>query len=228
MLLVYLEHIREVQVEYPIRLRAWSAKLLNSTAGTKSSRNSLPDSSQERSTLEEFFETHGVSGRTTWQFDKPAILSEYYRLLDKLPSETEPEQPTPSIQQPPQSLPTYHEPAPASPARPARSSQPLAGQTIKTRVVGVTFEGRQSIIARMHPNEQLWFIREPWNPHDRNAIRVQRMNGEVIGHINRELAARIAPVFDAHGETVLGRATAITGGGPGYNFGVNVTFRLPG
>ena len=43
---------------------------------------------------------------------------------------------------------------------------------IETKVVGVSYEGRQGVIAQMEKNEQVLLVREPDNPHDENAVSV--------------------------------------------------------
>ena len=72
-----------------------------------------------------------------------------------------------------------------------------SGSRICTRVAGVTFNGRQSVIARLTIGEEILLKREPTNPYDCNAIRVERQNGQQIGYLNRYLAATLAPFFDA-------------------------------
>src|SRR5689334_9444893 len=41
-----------------------------------------------------------------------------------------------------------------------------------TKIVGVTFEGRQDLVAGVRPGERLVLVREPENPKDPNAIAV--------------------------------------------------------
>jgi hypothetical protein len=65
------------------------------------------------------------------------------------------------------------------------------GEQIRTRVVGVTFAGRQRAVAQLKVGEALRLRREPDNPHDPNAVRVERLTGAQVGYLNRELAARI-------------------------------------
>jgi len=48
-----------------------------------------------------------------------------------------------------------------------------------------------------HPGEFVQLVREPRNPYDSNAIRVDNMTGEKVGHIKRAVAAALAPVVDA-------------------------------
>lgn len=77
-----------------------------------------------------------------------------------------------------------------------------------TKVVGVTFDGRQSVIAEINEMlDHLIAIREPENPHDENAIAiyVKKINGEKksVGYINRGLAAQLAPEIDAGKELII-------------------------
>jgi hypothetical protein len=78
----------------------------------------------------------------------------------------------------------------------------------KTKVVGVTFEGRQGTIATINEMvDRLIAIREPENPYDENAIAVyvEKMNGErkSVGYINRGLAAQLAPEIDEGKELII-------------------------
>jgi SWI/SNF-related matrix-associated actin-dependent regulator of chromatin subfamily A3 len=47
-----------------------------------------------------------------------------------------------------------------------------------------------------HPGEFVDLRREPSNPYDRNAIRVDNMRGEKVGHIKKEQARILAPIMD--------------------------------
>ncbi len=60
-----------------------------------------------------------------------------------------------------------------------------SGSQIVTRVAGVTFDGRQSVVARLSIGEEILLKREPTNPYDPNAIRVECKNGQQIGYLNR-------------------------------------------
>ena len=100
---------------------------------------------------------------------------------------------------------------------------------IMTKVVGVTYEGRQSIIAHLHIGEKVQLVREPNNLYDQNAIKVVRTNGQCIGFINKSLAAHLAPQLDKLENTLEATVTSITGGHyPGSNLGVKIKFYLPG
>ena len=92
---------------------------------------------------------------------------------------------------------------------------------LQTKVVGVTFantkrsEGRKSrqrIIkdAARRGRAELEFAREKGNRHDKNAISVW-LDGEKIGHLDRALAAELAPQVD-EGSEIEPFNVAIAGG----------------
>lgn len=100
--------------------------------------------------------------------------------------------------------------------------QPLSsktGDSLYTKVVGVTFDGIQSILPQLHAGMPLRLIREPGNQYDRNAVAVW-CNGKKIGHLSKELASDIAPLMDK-GIDVGGTIEQITGGG-GKTYGCNI------
>ncbi len=88
-----------------------------------------------------------------------------------------------------------------------------------TKVVGVTFEGRQDLVAGLEPGSELALVRDPENPYDRNAVRVQ-LGALHIGFIKAPIAARIAPNIDA-GERYRAEVRHVTGGGT-RSVGVNI------
>jgi single-stranded-DNA-specific exonuclease len=92
-----------------------------------------------------------------------------------------------------------------------------------TKLAGVSFEGRQDVIAGLHAGAPLELRRQADNPHDSNAIAVHY--GQLqLGFFNRRLAAHIAPLMDA-GARYGARVASLTGGGSGGEFkhrGVNV------
>lgn len=63
-------------------------------------------------------------------------------------------------------------------------------------VVGVTFNGRQAVVAKCTAGERLSFRAEPDNPEDPAAIQIRRANGEVIGYLPDA-------IVDDHGERIL-------------------------
>ena len=118
-------------------------------------------------------------------------------------------------------------------ATPPKSEAPnpqsrVHGRVITTKVVGVTFEGRQDVIARMQMGDRVWLEMEPDNQFDHNAIKVSRSNGEKIGYLNRFLATRVIYYFRAYGYPVKGRVTLLTGSSSdGYNLGCIIAWKLP-
>ncbi|MFO8163932.1 MAG: HIRAN domain-containing protein [Desulfatiglandales bacterium] len=69
---------------------------------------------------------------------------------------------------------------------------------IITKIVGVTYDDAQENIKIFGCKDigSFALLREPNNPHDRNAIRVD-IGGKKLGYIPRHLAKRLAPEIDA-------------------------------
>src|SRR5579875_52208 len=80
-----------------------------------------------------------------------------------------------------------------------------------TKVAGVSFEGRQDVLAGLRAGDPLELVRDRDNRYDSNAIAVKR-GALQIGFLNKELAERLAPRFD-QGVRYRAEVTAITGGG---------------
>ena len=94
-----------------------------------------------------------------------------------------------------------------------------------TKVAGVTFEGRQRIVARCSVGERLVLIRDPENCFDKGAIKVVRSNGQQLGfvpaHVSRSGdSSGLANRMD-RGDQYECRIRSITGGG-WRNLGVNI------
>lgn len=64
--------------------------------------------------------------------------------------------------------------------------------TVNTRVVGVRYYA-----GRATTGEVVAVRREPANPYDGNAIRIDNVMGVQIGHIGRNMAAKLAPFLDS-------------------------------
>lgn len=90
-----------------------------------------------------------------------------------------------------------------------------------TKLAGVTFEGRQEVIARLTPDMPLRIDRQPENKYDSNACALIDPFGDQVGFFNRRLAAALAPFLDAGVEYDVS-VTDITGGADGESLGVNV------
>ena len=80
-----------------------------------------------------------------------------------------------------------------------------------TKVVGVTFENRQSLLAHLETGVELSLRRQPDNEFDSNAIAVTTLDGTQLGFLNRHLACRLAPVMD-EGIVYDAAVSAVTGG----------------
>jgi hypothetical protein len=107
-------------------------------------------------------------------------------------------------------------------------SAQIHGRVVRTKVVGVSYEGRQEVVARLQLGDRVWLEREADNPFDANAIKVCRSNGEQFGYLNRYLAANIALWIDVYGKPVRGKVHLLTGSASdGYTLGVIVVFKLP-
>lgn len=87
-----------------------------------------------------------------------------------------------------------------------------------SKVVGVTFDGRQNHLANLRPNEKLYLLPEPDNKYDKNAIGVVNEDGISLGYINRGLA------YSLKGKIVnkqeIQEYQLI--GGDGYNYGLMI------
>ncbi len=79
-----------------------------------------------------------------------------------------------------------------------------------TKIAGVSFEGRQDVIAGLRVGAALELRRDADNPHDPNAIAVRYGNLQ-LGFFNRRMAAHIAPRMDA-GARYRARIASLTGG----------------
>lgn len=66
-----------------------------------------------------------------------------------------------------------------------------------TKVVGVSFEGRQNSIKGLKTGDELFFERQPTNPHDANAIAIVDSIGTQYGYIMKKHAKELAPILDS-------------------------------
>ncbi len=89
-----------------------------------------------------------------------------------------------------------------------------------TKVVGVTFDGRQAVVAGAREGDPLRLRREPGNPHDPHAILVMTEDGRAVGYLRAQLAGRLAPSIDM-GARYRATVARITGGGD-HTLGMNI------
>ncbi|XP_040205021.1 helicase-like transcription factor isoform X2 [Rana temporaria] len=71
-------------------------------------------------------------------------------------------------------------------------------------------------------NEMVALQREPKNQYDRNAVKVNNVNGEQVGHIKKELAAALAPIMDR--KKVKMEGTVPFGANNAFTMPVNLSF----
>ena len=94
-----------------------------------------------------------------------------------------------------------------------------------TTVAGVTFEGRQRVVARCSVGESLRLVCDRTNRYDKGAIKVMRLNGEQLGFIPAHVSRGDDPSGLAlrmdRGDEYKCRIKDLTGGG-GWNLGVNI------
>ena len=105
---------------------------------------------------------------------------------------------------------------------------------IETKTAGVTHGNRQKLLARLTryaPEEiTIQLQREKNNPADENAVQVvaavRGKGSAVMGYLNRQLAAAIAPLWDK-GKRVVSAFKAITGGEEYFlNYGLNISIAV--
>jgi small subunit ribosomal protein S1 len=97
--------------------------------------------------------------------------------------------------------------------------------TYQEKLVGVTRDGRQALIAQMRAGAPVTIVRDLKNQYDVNAIDVKSQSGQSLGFIARERAVVLAPILDRLRSSVTGRVISILGGGS-YNYGIIVEFTV--
>jgi single-stranded-DNA-specific exonuclease len=90
-----------------------------------------------------------------------------------------------------------------------------------TKLAGVTFEGRQNVIRTLTVGQTLYFVREPDNKYDQNAINVKTEDGRSVGFIAKDKNFQLAYDLD-HGKKFGVVVAGVTGGGFDCAYGVNV------
>jgi hypothetical protein len=116
------------------------------------------------------------------------------------------------------------QPAIKVPQAPAQTYQ-CRSRSFFTKVAGVTFEGRQQVVARCSVGESLILIRDPRNRFDKGAIKIMRLNGEQLGFIPARVSRDGDPSGLAfqmdRGDKYQCRISDLTGG-DGRCLGVNI------
>lgn len=68
--------------------------------------------------------------------------------------------------------------------------------TVHLGSCNVVIKGIRYYKGKAHPGEYVRLVREPHNMYDRNAIRVDNLRNEKVGHVSKEAAAILAPIID--------------------------------
>lgn len=102
---------------------------------------------------------------------------------------------------------------PASPAQPA-PTQPVQAQPLQARIVvqssplaGFRHYHAPKLWGEISPGDELQLKREPDNPHDRNAVRVE-WRSLMLGYVPRAQNAAVARQLD-HGTPLAARVSRV-------------------
>ena len=90
-----------------------------------------------------------------------------------------------------------------------------------TKVVGVSFEGRQTVVSTLVAGQELVVARDEGNPVDTNAIALRTLSGVQVGFLRRQIAAVLAPNIDG-GLRYHAYVSEVTGGTDGRSLGANI------
>ena len=95
--------------------------------------------------------------------------------------------------------------------------------TFNSKVVGVTFDGRQKNVPLMHPGFKVFWEHEPNNPYDSNAIHLYGDSEKTIdlGHLSASVAKKFVVRMqrDVKQEIFVEQ---VTGGEDKKSYGLNI------
>ena len=105
----------------------------------------------------------------------------------------------------------------------SRDAYATIGEAMRfqTKVVGVSFEGRQAIVSTLRAGQELLVARQPGNAFDANAIAISTLTGQQVGFLRRQIAAHLAPLLD-EGVHYQAFVSNVTGGDEGRSYGANI------
>lgn len=89
-----------------------------------------------------------------------------------------------------------------------------------TKIVGVTFENRQDLIAQLTLGQKITFKRQPENTYDANAVAVCTLDYQILGYLKAEIAQKLASLMDTG--TIYNVQVALLTGSAEQNWGVNI------
>ncbi|KAF9650574.1 hypothetical protein BDM02DRAFT_3164771 [Thelephora ganbajun] len=93
--------------------------------------------------------------------------------------------------------------------------------TLNTNIVGVQYY--KGLVGY---GEHVKLEREPNNQYDRNAIKVLNINNTQVGHVPRNVAAKLAPLLDQGKVTVEG--TMLEGNMSGFKYSLSMSVKIYG
>jgi single-stranded-DNA-specific exonuclease len=104
----------------------------------------------------------------------------------------------------------------------------VSTRSVEAKIVGVTYENRQAVVALLSEGERVSLIRQPDNTFDKNAVACVRWDHQQFGYLDRDLARVLAPKMDYYGRPIIATVKRLTGGNyPGSSVGVVVRFYFP-
>jgi cold shock CspA family protein len=123
-------------------------------------------------------------------------------------------------------------PPPSTPTQVDRPKTPVRWRKgyIRDRIKGERYEGRAKYLAKLKVGEEVILSREPENPHDPYAIKVETKDGHMLGYLDWQLARRMASSFEEHPGTIQATVIGLTGGfeSSGTYPGALIEFKAPG
>jgi len=90
------------------------------------------------------------------------------------------------------------------------------------KAAGVTFEGRQRVVAGLKVGQELRFVPDPTNPYDKHAVKIMTLSGVQVGFIPREYNSVIFNNLMRGNGTYKVYVSAVTGGGFDSAYGCNM------
>lgn len=90
------------------------------------------------------------------------------------------------------------------------------------KAAGVTFEGRQRVVAGLKVGQELRFVPDPSNPYDNHAVKIMTLSGVQVGFIPKEQNYTIFNNLMHGNGTYRVYVSAITGGGFNSSYGCNM------
>ena len=101
-------------------------------------------------------------------------------------------------------------------------------KSVAIPVAGVNYKKRQEAVKNLRANEHVLLRREPFNPYDKFAIRVETIEGNHIGYIPKEVAIVLSPYLDDVARLMSARVVGLqTGATEQQPVSVKISFQVP-